>query len=112
MKSMSTVSPFPNTVIVDTNGNHYIVKNVSGAGDCALLSLLSNPNFHVPVSDCLELRWTIVLFAQGASREDCYTVSGKVGHYYMHFESYLKHVILWASMTYGCEIQSHFFNEF
>ena len=46
---------------------------------CALLSLLNYPNVHAPVSDCLKLRPTIVLFAQGAHREDCFTVYGMRG---------------------------------
>jgi hypothetical protein len=54
MNSMTAASSLPNTVFVDANGNHYIMKDVSAAGDCALLSLLDNPNFlhltQIPLS--------------------------------------------------------------
>jgi hypothetical protein len=55
----------------------------------------------------------IVLFAQGAHWEDCYTVYGMIGdHSNIHFESYRQHVMqprfwvgtvffIWASMAYG-----------
>jgi hypothetical protein len=124
MNSFTAAIFLPNTVFVDAKGNHYIVKDVSAAGDCALLSLLNNPSFPVPVSDSLELRRRIVAFAQGAHREDCFTVYGMVGdHSNMHFEAYLQYVLqprywvgtvffIWASMAYGCDIRTHFFNEF
>ena len=53
-------SSLPKLVFVDANGNHFIVKDVLAAGDCALLALLNHPNFNAPVSDCLELRRAIV----------------------------------------------------
>jgi hypothetical protein len=59
-------SSLPKLVFVDANGNHFIVKDVLAAGDCALLALLNHPNFNAPVSDCLELRRAIVSFALGS----------------------------------------------
>ncbi len=51
---------------MDANGSHYVMKYLSAARDCALLSLLNNPNFHAPLSDYLELRRTIVSFAHNS----------------------------------------------
>ena len=88
--SMIAASSLLELVFVDANGNHFIVKDVLAAGDCALLSLLNNPNFNAPVSDCLELRRVIVSFAQGPCRDACFTVYGMVGdHFNMQFDCYL-----------------------
>jgi len=117
-------SSLPELVFVDANGNHFIVKDVLAAGDCALLALLNHPNFNAPVSDCLELRRAIVSFAQGPCRDACFTVYGMVGdRSNMQFDCYLQHVLqprfwvgtvffIWASMAYGCDVRSHYFDEF
>ncbi len=34
-------------IFVDASGNHYLVRDVAGAGDCALLALLISPSFEV-----------------------------------------------------------------
>jgi hypothetical protein len=117
-------SSLPKLVFVDANGNHFIVKDVLAAGDCALLALLNHPNFNAPVSDCLELRRAIVSFAQGPCRDACFTVYGMVGdRSNMQFDCYLQHLLqprfwvgtvffIWASMAYGCDVRSHYFDEF
>ena len=122
--SLMAASSLPELVFVDANGNHFIVKDVLAAGDCALLALLNHPNFNAPVSDCLELRRAIVSFAQGPCRDACFTVYGMVGdRSNMQFDCYLQHVLqprfwvgtvffIWASMAYGCDVRSHYFDEF
>jgi len=122
--SLMAASSLPELVFVDANGNHFIVKDVLAAGDCALLALLNHPNFNVPVSDCLELRRAIVSFALGPCRDACFTVYGMVGdRSNMQFDCYLQHVLqprfwvgtvffIWASMAYGCDVRSHYFDEF
>jgi hypothetical protein len=111
-------------VYVDAEGDRYLVKDVSAAGDCALLSLLCNPNFRAPLTTSDELRHAVVSFATGVQREDCFTVYSMVGdRTNVHFETYLQHMLrpgfwvgtvfyIWASMAYGCNIRTHFFNEF
>jgi len=61
-------------IFVDSLGNPYLVRDVLGAGGCALLALLHTPNFHAPVSGVNELRRAIVSFARGQCRNECYTV--------------------------------------
>jgi hypothetical protein len=58
-------------IFVDASGNHYLVRDVAGAGDCALLALLISPSFEAPVSGADELRRAIVSFARGEARDDC-----------------------------------------
>jgi len=43
-------------IFSDASGNHYLVRDVCGAGDCALLALLLSPSFEAPVSGADELR--------------------------------------------------------
>ena len=100
------------------------MKDTFAAGDCALLSLLSNPRFAAPVSSSTELRRAIVSFARGESRQECFNTYALIGERAnMHFEFYLDHVLrpgfwvgtifyIWTSLAYGCDIRSHFFNEF
>ncbi len=59
---------------VDSQGNYYLVRDVFGAGDCGLLVLLHNLNFHAPVSGVNEMRRAIVAFARGQFNKDCCTV--------------------------------------
>ena len=49
-----------NIIFSDLKGNRYLVRDVPGAGDCALLALLHNPAFHAPVSGVDEL-WSCLL---------------------------------------------------
>ncbi len=35
-------------IFSDLKGNRYMVRDVPGAGDCALLALLHNSVFHAP----------------------------------------------------------------
>jgi hypothetical protein len=101
-----------------------MVRDTCASGDCALLLLLCNPSFAAPVSSSDELRWAVVSFAWGKHREQCYTAYTLVGdRNNMHYEVNLDQVLrpgfwvvsvfyIWASLAYGCNIQSHFFNEF
>jgi len=43
-------------IFSDASGNHYLVRDVCGAGDCALLALLLSPSFEAPVLGADELR--------------------------------------------------------
>jgi len=110
-------------IFVDASGNHYLVRDVAGAGDCALLALLMSPSFEAPVSGADELRRAIVAFARGEARDDCSNVFSLVGEKNNDtFDGYLSQVIqkgfwvgtivfIWTSMAYGINIVSHFFNE-
>jgi len=114
----------PDTIYIDGEGNRYMVRDTLGAGDCALLSLLVNPSFVAPVSSSNELRRAVVSFARGAHREECSTAFALLADRgNTHFEGYLEHVLqpgawvgtlfyVWTSLAYGCNIRSHFFNEF
>jgi len=110
-------------IFVDASGNHYLVRDVAEAGDCALLALLISPSFEAPVSGADELRRAIVSFARGEARDDCSRVFALVGDKSSQtFDGYLNEVLetgfwvgtiafIWTSMTYGINIVSHFFNE-
>jgi hypothetical protein len=51
-------------IFIDSLGNPYLVRDILGAGDCALLALLHTLNFHAFVSGVNELRRAIVSFAR------------------------------------------------
>lgn len=109
-------------IFVDSLGNPYLVRDVLGAGDCALLALLHNPNFHAPVSGVNELRRAIVSFARGQCRDECCTVFSLVAERNgVTFDCYLSQALqdgfwvgtvffIWVTMCYGIDIRSHFFN--
>jgi hypothetical protein len=111
-------------IFTDAIGKNYAVKDVSTAGDCALLSLMGNPNFQASLSTANELRRAVVTFARGVKQQDCITVYSLVGdRSNMNFEVYLENVMqagfwvgtiffIWISMAFGVTICSHFFNEF
>jgi hypothetical protein len=98
------------------------VRDVLGAGDCALLALLHNPNFHAPVSGVNELRRAIVSFARGQCHDECCTVFSLVAERNgVTFDCYLSQALqdgfwigtvffIWVTMCYGIDIRSHFFN--
>ncbi len=120
----SCASSASNVGFVDCDGSYYLVKDVPGNGDCALLALMNSPNFDAPISSSTELRRAIVSFARAAHWKDCAAMFSMVGdHAHMYFESYLHHALqpgfwvgtvffLWASIAYGVDIRTHFFNEF
>ena len=56
-----------------------MVRDVHGAGDCALLALLLSPSFEAPVSGADELRQALVTFASGEACNDCLNVLSLVG---------------------------------
>jgi hypothetical protein len=109
-------------VFSDSKGNRYLVRDVLGAGDCALLALLHNPDFHAPVSGPDELRRAVVTFARGEFRQCCSTVYSLVGEKNgITFDSYLSQVLqpgfwvgtvffIWVTMCYGIGVCSHYFN--
>jgi len=109
-------------IFVDSLGNPYLVRDVLGAGDCALLALLHNPNFHAPVSGVNELRRAIVSFARGQCRDECCTVFSLVAERNgVTFDCYLSQALqdgfwvgtvffIWVTMCYGIDIRNHFFN--
>lgn len=109
-------------IFVDATGNHYLVRDVAGAGDCALLALLHNPNFQAPVSGPDGLRRAIVAYARGDNRDACCTVYSLVGERTgVTFETYLNQVLqqgfwvgtvffIWTTMCFGIDVHSHFFN--
>jgi hypothetical protein len=117
-------SPSSDALFIDAEGKCYMVRDTCASGDCALLSLLCNPSFKAPVSSSNELRHAIVSFARDAQREECFTAYARLGDWAnMHFKTFLQHVLqpgfwvgavfyIWTSLAYGCNIQSHFFNEF
>ncbi len=81
-------------IFVDAIGKNYAVKDVSAAGDSALLSLMGNPNFQAPLSTANELRRAVVTFARGVKQQDCITVYSLVGdRSNMSFEVYLENVM-------------------
>ncbi len=108
---------------MDSLGNQYLVRDVLGDGDCALLALLHNPVFEAPVSGATELRKALVTFARGESCEDCAKVFALVGEKNeTTFDMYLSQMLqlgfrvgtvsfIWATMAYGIDIRSHYFNE-
>lgn len=109
---------------VDRAGSNYYVKDVPGAGDCALLALMLNPNLNAPCGSPDELRRLIVNNVRGTNRATCcqiYTIVGDRTNY--PFEVYLDYVLrprfwvgttffLWTTIALGVKIRSHFFNEF
>jgi hypothetical protein len=109
-------------IFVDSAGKNYLIRDVLGAGDCALLALLHNPNFHAPVSGADGLRMAIVAFARGERHDQCSSVYSLVGERNtLSFDSYVSQVLqqgfwvgtvffIWVTMCYGIEIQSHYFN--
>jgi hypothetical protein len=77
-------------IFVDSAGKKYLIRDVLGAGDCALLVLLHNPNFHAPVSGADGLRTAIVAFARGEHRDQCSSVYSLVGERNtLSFDSYV-----------------------
>jgi hypothetical protein len=109
-------------IFVDSSGKNYLIRDVLGAGDCALLALLHNPNFHAPVSGADGLRMAIVAFARGERHDQCSSVYSLVGERNtLSFDSYVSQVLqqgfwvgtvffIWVTMCYGIEIRSHYFN--
>jgi hypothetical protein len=109
---------------IDCAGVQYYVKDVPGAGDCALLALLLNPDFKSPCTSPDELRRLVISYVRGPSRNACsrmFTIVGDRTNF--TFELYLKSALrprfwvgtifyLWASVALGVNIHSHFFNEF
>jgi hypothetical protein len=107
---------------IDCAGVQYCVKDVPGAGDCALLALLLNPDFKSPCTSPDELRRLVVSYVRGPSRDACsrmFTIVGDRTNF--TFELYLESVLrprfwvgtifyLWASVALGVNIRSHFFN--
>jgi hypothetical protein len=103
-------------IFVNPLGNLYLVRDVLGAGDCALLALLHNPNFHAPVSGVNELRRAIVCC------DECCTVYSLVAERNgVTFDCYLSQALqdgfwvgtvffIWVMMCYGIDIRSHFFH--
>jgi len=111
-------------LFVDSLGNQYLVRDVPGDGDCALYALLFNPVFEVPLSGVSELRRGLVEYARGDAREACREVYSLVGQTATttSFDVYLSEMsqpgfwvgttaFIWATMAYGFDIRSHFFNE-
>jgi hypothetical protein len=108
-------------VFSDSKGNRYLVRDVLGVGDCALLALLHNPDFHAPVSGLDELRRAVVTFARGEFHQCCSTVYSlleeKNG---ITFDSYSQVLqpgfwvgtvfFIWVTMCYGIKICSDYFN--
>jgi hypothetical protein len=77
-------------IFFHAKGAAYIVKDVTAAGGCVLLSLLRNPNFQEPLTTSQKLRRAIATFTRGPIREDCSRAYALVGNYSnMHFENYL-----------------------
>jgi hypothetical protein len=110
-------------IFVDASGNHYLVVDVLGAGDCALLVLLLSPSIEAPVSRADELRRALVTFARGEAPNNCSNFFSLVGEQCSEtFDGYLSQVLqkefwvgtiafIWTSMAYGINIVSHFFND-
>ncbi len=110
------------TFFRDSNGNFFIVCDVAALGDCAVLDVLSNPNFKAPLCTVQELHHAVVSFAQGTAAEECskdYTVLK--GLQADTFDVYLQQVLqprfwvgteffVWLTMMYGIEIIVHFFS--
>ena len=83
------MTPF-DLIFFHAKGAAYIVKDVTAAGGCVLLSLLRNPNFQEPLTTSQKLRQAIATFTRGPIREDCSRAYALVGNYSnMHFENYL-----------------------
>jgi hypothetical protein len=59
---ISTCTSASDFIFVDAIGKKYLVKDVSSAGGCALVSLMGNPNFQAPTGlhHCLFLGWRSV----------------------------------------------------
>jgi hypothetical protein len=106
----------------DSAGKNYLIRDVLGAGDCTLLALLHNPNFHAPVSGADGLRTAMFAFAIGERHDQCSSVYSLVGgRNTLSFDSYVSQVLqqgfwvgtvffIWVTMCYGIEIRSHYFN--
>ena len=105
----------------DMNQNVFVVCDVAGLGDCAVIALLGNPSFKVPLTSVQELRRAVVSFAQGVAAEDCSRVYSILkSKTATVFNLYLEQVLqpgfwvgteffVWATMLYGIEIKVHFF---
>jgi hypothetical protein len=104
MNSTSVSFSSSDVIFIDFEGRHYLVKHTFAAGDCAMLSLLSNPRFAAPVSSSTELWHAIVSFARGESQQECFNTYALIGDWVnMHFEFYLDHVLrpgFWVGMIY------------
>jgi len=117
------MNPHSEMAFVDSIGKQYLIRDVLGNGDCALLALLHSPGFEAPVSGATELRRGIVSFARGQSREACSRVYALVGEKNeTTFNMYLTRKLdpgfwvgtvafVWATMAYKVEIKTHFFND-
>ncbi len=55
----------------DMNQNCYVICDVAALGDCAIIAILGNPSFKVPLTSMQELRRSVVSFAQGVAAQDC-----------------------------------------
>jgi len=110
-------------LFLDAHKNAFFVKDVAGLGDCAILALLANPAFKVPVSNVQDLRHAVVSFARDdACRDECAKVYALMSDKNApSFDLYLEKVeaprfwvgtifFIWASMLYGIDIVSHSFN--
>jgi hypothetical protein len=64
---------------VNAEGNRYLMKDVSTAGDCALLSLLYHLNFQAPLTTSEELSCADVSFATSVQWDNCFNVYAMVG---------------------------------
>jgi len=113
-----------NMIFTDAKGVIYAIRDVAGAGDCALLALLRSPNFRAPLSSSDELRRFVVSFVRGPGQFDCSQVYAIVGdRSHLHIEVYLDNVLMprfwigtiffiWTLIALGIRIRSHYFNEF
>jgi len=122
LRAALTIMTEADLIFVDSAGKNYLIRDVLGAGDCALLALLHNPNFHAPVSGADGLRTAIVAFARGERHDQCSSVYSLVGERNtLSFDSYVSQVLqqgfwvgtvffIWVTMCYGIEIRSHYFN--
>jgi len=110
-----------NYYFCDSQGNSYVVKDVTALGDYAVLAVLCHPNFNAPLTDIVELRRAVVSFARGPRTAECkHVYSILKAHAETPFELYLNQVLqprfwvgteffVWATMLYGIDIRVHFF---
>jgi hypothetical protein len=124
MSSTTVSSSCSAAIFIGFEGNPFMLRDTCASGDCVLPLLLCNPNFAAPVSSSDELRRAVVIFARGECHEEYYTAYALVGdRNNTHYEVYLDQVLrpgFWvgtvfyirASLAYGCNIRSHFFNKF
>lgn len=106
----------------DMNQNCYVICDVAALGDCAIIAILGNPSFKVPLTSVQELRRSVVSFAQGVAAQDCKRVYSILkSSTATVFDVYLEQVLqprfwvgteffIWVTMLYGIEIKVHFFS--